>query len=68
MTVRYHTRQTTIIPDYVCQSDGADHIITVCQRVFGEYLDHAVGQLLIDTMTPLALEVTLTVRRKFKTD
>jgi DNA invertase Pin-like site-specific DNA recombinase len=44
MTVRYHTRQAKRIPEYVCQSDGADHIISVCQRVFGEHLDQAVSQ------------------------
>ena len=67
MTVRYHTRQTKIVPEYVCQRDGADHIVSVCQHVFGENLDHAVGQLLIDTVTPLALEVTLTVQQEIQT-
>ena len=66
MTVRYHTRQTQLIPEYVCQSDGADHIIVVCQRVFGEHLDQAISQLLIDSMTPLALEVTLTVQAEIQ--
>jgi DNA invertase Pin-like site-specific DNA recombinase len=66
MTVRYHTRQTKLIPDYVCQSDGADHIISICQRVFGEHVDQAVGQLLVDTITPLALEVTLIVQQEIQ--
>ena len=66
MTVRYHTRQTKLIPEYVCQSGGADHIISVCQRVFGEHVDQAVGQLLVDSMTPLALEVTLTVQQEMQ--
>ena len=62
MTVRYHTRQLNLVPEYFCQRDGVDHIISVCQHVFGERLDQAVGQLLIETVTPLALEVTLTVQ------
>ena len=66
MTVRYHARQTKIVPEYACQRDGADHIVSVCQHVFGEHLDQAVGQLLIDTVTPLALEVTLTVQREMQ--
>jgi len=66
MIVRYHMRQTKLIPEYVCQSDGADHIVSVCQRVFGEHVDQAVGQLLIDTITPLALEVTLTVQQEIQ--
>jgi len=66
MTVRYHARKTKIVPEYVCQRDGADHIVSVCQHVFGEHLDQAVGQLLIDTVTPLALEVTLTVQQEIQ--
>jgi hypothetical protein len=66
MTVRYHTRQAKIIPEYVCQSNGADHIISVCQRVFGEDVDQAVGRLLVDAVTPLALEVTLTVQQEIE--
>jgi hypothetical protein len=66
MTVRYHARQTKIVPEYACQRDGADHIILVCQHVLGEHLDQAVGQLLVDTVTPLALEVTLTVQQEMQ--
>jgi DNA invertase Pin-like site-specific DNA recombinase len=66
MTVRYHTRQTKIVPEYACQRDGADHIILVCQHIVGEHLDQAVGQLLIDTVTPLALEVTLTIQQEMQ--
>ena len=66
MTVRYHMRQTRIVPEYVCQRDGAEHIVSVCQHVFGEQLDQAIGQLLIDTITPLALEVTLTVQQEMQ--
>ena len=66
MTVRYHTRQMKIVPDYVCQRDGADHLVSVCQHVCGEHLDQAVGQLLVDTVTPLALEVTLTVQQEMQ--
>jgi recombinase-like zinc beta ribbon protein len=66
MTVRYHARQSKIVPEYACQRDGADHIILVFQHVLGEHLDQAVGQLLIHTVTPLALEVTLTVQQEMQ--
>ncbi|HEX6034005.1 MAG TPA: recombinase family protein, partial [Anaerolineales bacterium] len=66
MTVRYHTRQMKLIPEYVCQSNGADHIISICQHVFGEDVDQAVAQLLVDAVTPLALEVTLTVQQEIE--
>ena len=67
MTVRYHTRRAKIVPEYACQRDGVEHIVSVCQHVFGEHIDQAVGQLLIDTVTPLALEVTLTVQQEIQT-
>jgi hypothetical protein len=66
MTVRYHTRQTKIVPEYVCHRDGADHIVFVCQHVLVEHLDQAVGQFLSETVTPLALEVTLTVQQEMQ--
>jgi DNA invertase Pin-like site-specific DNA recombinase len=66
MTVRYHMRQRKLIPEYVCQSDGADHIISVCQRLLGEQVDQAVSQLLMEAMTPLALEVTLAVQQEIE--
>jgi DNA invertase Pin-like site-specific DNA recombinase len=66
MTVRYHTRQTKLVPEYFCQRDGVDHIVMLCQHVFGAHLDQAVGQLLMDTVTPLALEITLTVQQEMQ--
>jgi len=66
MTVRYHMRASKLVPEYVCQSDGADHIVVVCQRVLGDHVDRAVGQLLVDTVTPLALEVTLKVQEEIQ--
>lgn len=66
MTVRYHTRQGRILPDYVCQRDGIEHAIAVCQRVVGEHIDNAVGRLLVESVTPLALEVTLAVQQELQ--
>jgi DNA invertase Pin-like site-specific DNA recombinase len=62
MTVRYHTRaDTTIVPDYVCQNDGISNAAPICQHLPGAVLDTAVAGLLLATLTPLALEVALTV-------
>ncbi len=66
MTVRYHTRHGRIIPDYVCQRDGVEHAIAICQHVVGEAIDKAVGQLLVESVTPLALEVTLAVQQELQ--
>jgi hypothetical protein len=66
MTVRYHTRQGRILPDYVCQRDGVEHAVSICQHVLGEPIDKAVGQLLVESVTPLALEVTLAVQQELQ--
>ena len=66
MTVRYHTRQDRLVPEYVCQHDGIEHALSICQRVVGDHIDHAVGQLLVESVTPLALEVTLSVQQELQ--
>jgi hypothetical protein len=66
MTVRYHTRQDRLVPEYVCQRDGIEHAISICQRVVGDHIDNAVGQLLVESLTPLALEVTLSVQQELQ--
>jgi hypothetical protein len=66
MTVRYHTRGSLLVPEYICQRDGIQHGQPVCQRVMGDHVDNAVGQLLVESITPLALEVSLTVQRELQ--
>jgi DNA invertase Pin-like site-specific DNA recombinase len=62
MTVRYHTRTDgTCVPDYVCQVTGIAHGIPICQAIPGASIDAAISALILDTLTPLALEVALTV-------
>jgi DNA invertase Pin-like site-specific DNA recombinase len=66
MMVRYHTRQDHLVPEYVCQRDGVEHAISICQRVVGDQIDRAVSQLLVESVTPLALEVTLSVQQELQ--
>ena len=61
MTVRYHQRRGRELPAYVCQRDGIEHARKICQAIPGGSLDERIGQLLIDTLTPLAIEAALTV-------
>ena len=62
MTVRYHSRNDgTIVPDYVCQNEGIREAQPICQHLSGAPIDAAVASLLLDTLTPLALEAALTV-------
>jgi len=64
MTVRYHVRRGQLLPDYLCQREGIEHGQPICQVVSGVDLEPAIGQLLVDAVTPLALEVALTVQHE----
>jgi DNA invertase Pin-like site-specific DNA recombinase len=61
MTVRYHRRRGTDWPDYLCQRDGIENARPICTAIPGAGLDQAIGQLLIHTLTPLAVEAALAV-------
>jgi len=45
---------------------AVEHAIAICQHVVGEHIDKAVGQLLVESVTPLALEVTLAVQQELQ--
>jgi len=62
MTVRYHARgDGSLTPDYVCQRDGISNARQICQLIPGATIDTAIADLLLETLTPLALEVALAV-------
>lgn len=66
MTVRYDCRETTPVPRYLCQRDGIEHGRPICQSIPGASIDEAIGQLLLEKVTPLALEVTLAVQHELQ--
>lgn len=67
MTVRYHQRRGVEIPDYQCMKQAIEDGGRRCLTVPGGAVDSAVGRLLLDTVTPLALEVALTVQAELET-
>ena len=65
MTVRYRTRKGRQYPDYVCQREGIETASgSVCQGVSGGAIDRAVGELLVELVTPLTLDVALQVQNE----
>jgi DNA invertase Pin-like site-specific DNA recombinase/ribosome-associated translation inhibitor RaiA len=62
MTVRYDVHKQREVTTYVCMRARIHHAQPVCQRVHGQALDAAVGELLMDSITPLNLEVTLAIQ------
>ena len=66
MTIRYHTYRGESVPEYVCQRYGIEHGKKRCQTIPGQRIDQAVGQVLIETVTPLALDVALSVQEELQ--
>lgn len=66
MTVRYHRRSWGLTPEYMCQRHGIEHGEPACQQVPGAGVDEAIGDLLVEAVTPLALEVALSIQEELK--
>ena len=66
MTVRYHQRAGQLSPDYVCQKLGVEGAQPICQDVSGGVVDEAAGKLILQSVSPLALEVSLQVQQELQ--
>lgn len=66
MTVRYHRRRDGLVPEYVCQRDGIERAEGRCQTIPGRGIDQHVGELLLEMVTPVTLEVALTVQQELQ--
>ena len=66
MSVRYHRRGEHLAPEYLCNRDYMEHGDPVCQIIPSTSIDAAVGKLLLEAMTPMAVEVTLAVQQEIQ--
>jgi DNA invertase Pin-like site-specific DNA recombinase len=66
MTVRYHQSRGTLVPIYTCQREGIQHGQPICQQITGTSIDAAIGTLVIDAVSPMALEVTLGIQHELQ--
>ena len=65
MTVRYHCYHAKPVPDYWCGRRRINHGEPgICQTIHGGALDEAIGDRLVEAMTPLAVDVALTVQQE----
>ena len=63
MHVHYTTRRSgELVTNYVCAGRTRLFGDPLCQSVLGTGIDAAVGQLLVEAVTPLALELSLAVQ------
>jgi len=62
MTVGYHARcNGELLPDYHCSREGIATGTPRCQSVCGAGVDQAVADLVLEQLTPLAIETALAV-------
>jgi DNA invertase Pin-like site-specific DNA recombinase len=66
MTLRYHQRAGRLSPDYLCQKQRVEECRPVCQTVPGGTVDDALSALIVDSISPLALEVALNVQQQLQ--
>jgi DNA invertase Pin-like site-specific DNA recombinase len=66
MSVRYRKQQNELVPIYQCGGVNAKYYAPLCQSIAGASIDKAVGQLLVDAMSPVALEVSLAVQQEMQ--
>ena len=65
MSVQYHSNEgESRVPQYICQRAGIERGEPICQSVRGNAIDRFIGELLIEAITPMALDVTLSVQRE----
>ena len=57
---------TLLVPEYLCQQEGIACAEPPCQRISGAGIDAAIGQLLMEAVTPVALEVALVVQQELQ--
>ena len=66
MHVRYTLRRDERVPTYVCVGRGRLFADPLCQSIMGSAIDAAIARLLIEAVTPMALEMTLAVEQEIK--
>ena len=64
MHVRYTPRKDGMVPTYVCVGRGRLFGDPLCQSMVGADIDAAVGRLLVDSVTPIALDLALAVQQE----
>jgi DNA invertase Pin-like site-specific DNA recombinase/F0F1-type ATP synthase membrane subunit b/b' len=65
MTIRYNSDRQRVASTYVCTSESR-HGGPYCQIVSGIRVDQAIGALLVEAVTPLALEMALSVQQEIQ--
>lgn len=66
MSVRYARRGVRLVPQYICNRLYMEDGSPVCQTICGTRVDAAVGKLVVETMSPMAVDVSLAVQQEIQ--
>jgi len=67
MTIRYkYQAKSRLEPVYLCQRNRIERWENSCQYIPGARVDEAISKLLLDSVTPLTLEVALQVQKELE--
>lgn len=64
MSIRYQQRRGGIYPTYDCHGLSNTQALPICQFIPGDHIDRAIGELLLEVISPAALEVALSVQEE----
>jgi hypothetical protein len=65
--VQYRQRRGQLCPDYICGASATRPGLKVCQHIAGRSVDQAISDLLLETVTPLNVEVALAIQGELQT-
>ncbi len=65
--VRYYQQHGQLYPAYVCGAGATRPGLKLCQHVAGRSIDQAISDLLLETVTPLNVEVALAIQEELQT-
>jgi len=66
MSIRYQQGRGGIYPSYECRGLGNTQALPICQFIPGQHIDRAIGDLLLEVISPTALEVALSVQEEME--
>lgn len=67
-TVNYHKYSKKLVPSYNCYQTDPSGKRIACQSITGTAIDKAISNLVVEAVTPLALEVSLAVQEKLEAE
>ncbi|MFT4568912.1 MAG: DNA invertase Pin-like site-specific DNA recombinase [Saprospiraceae bacterium] len=66
MTVRYGSLSGIVVPHYTCQKEAIENGNPTCQSIPGSSIDKAIGDILMETVTPINVNITIAIENELK--